>query len=183
MAPDRDILLDAAASVLAANPGASTQHIATGAGVSRATLHRAFSTRETLIAAVCDRMLERLDRTFTACGVDAGDVATAVDLLAGETAELGLAWSLLLVEPAAYGIPRVVDEIGALDRRLEAMVARGQAAGTLRPDLPAKWVAYSFSSQTMAAWWAIHEGFVAPLDAPRLVRTTVLDGIRVDSPR
>lgn len=181
MPHDRDSLLDAAARVLAANPGAPTQRIAEGAGISRATLHRAFSTRETLVEAVCDRMLDRLRGALDAAGVDGDDVAGAFDRLTDATPVLGLVFAVLFVEPGAYGIPRVVDEIEEQDKRLEALFARGQAAGTFRTELPPRWLTYSFSSQAIAAWWAIDEGFVAPREAPRLVRTTILDGVLTDA--
>jgi TetR/AcrR family transcriptional regulator, mexCD-oprJ operon repressor len=173
---DREQLIDAAARVLAANPGASTTHIATGAGVSRATLHRAFNSREALVAAVCDRMLDRTRAAYDDAGVDTAPAPEALARLSESAVALGLAYNVLFVDPDAYGIPRVVEQVEAEDDRLERMFVRGQEDGTIRPELPARWLAYSFSSQTVAAWWAVHEGFVAPRDAPRLVLDTVLRG-------
>jgi TetR/AcrR family transcriptional regulator, mexCD-oprJ operon repressor len=48
----RAVLLDGAASLLAANPGASMQDLARALGVGRATLHRHFSTRDELIGEI-----------------------------------------------------------------------------------------------------------------------------------
>lgn len=63
-----------------------------------------------------------------------------------------------------------------LDRPLADLVERGRAGGRLRTDLPAWWLVASLQATVYAAWEAITDGRLAPLDAPDLVLTSVLDG-------
>ena len=61
MGRSREAILDAAAAVLAGNPGASLGDVVARAGVSRATLHREFNSRDALIRAVALRSIRELD--------------------------------------------------------------------------------------------------------------------------
>lgn len=183
MAHDRDQLLEAAANVLAKDFGASMQAIATGAGVGRTTLHRAFPSREALVEAVSERVLAECDAVFDEARIDDAPPADAFARLIDAAARLSRGYVLILGEPHVYRVPRLVDEIERQDARVERMVVRGQADGTFRADLPPRWIVYAFGSQLVALWWAVEEGYVGPRDAPRVLRATLLDGITPQAAR
>lgn len=174
---DRESLLDAAAVVFAIDRGASTSAIAEAVGISRATLHRMFGTRDALLEAVCLQLLERLQDAFDRANVEGAEVLEVLDVLTENPAELGRAWAVLMVEPHTYGVARVAERAVTVDRKLAGLFARGQASGVIRADLPAMWLAWSFASQCVAMWWAVHDGSVAPREASRLVRITMFEGM------
>lgn len=175
--PDETQLYDAVARVLARAPGSSMQEIATAAGVSRTTLHRAFGDRETLVERVSAHGLAECERLFDEAGIDDAPVPEAFDRLLDSALVVAMAYALLFSEPYVYRVPRLVEEIKTQDERLERFFARGQDEGVFRPDLPSRWLAYSFGSQLEAAWWAIEDGHVGSREAPRLLRSTILGGI------
>lgn len=170
-------LYDPIARVLAREPGASMREIATAAGVSRTTLHRAFGDRETLVERISAHGLAECAELFDAARIDDGPVLEAFDHLLDNALIVAKAYALLFTEPYVYRVPRLVEEIQTQDERLARFFARGQAEGVFRPDLPPRWLVFSFGGQLEAVWWAIDEGHVGVRDASRLLRTTVLGGI------
>lgn len=174
---DEANLFDSVAGALAREPGSSMQEIAAAAGVSRTTLHRAFGDRATLVERVSEHVLADCSRLFDEAGIDEAPVLEAFDRLIEAPLPLAKAYALMLAEPGAYRIASLVERIGTLDDRFERFFTRGQADGLFRPDLPPRWLVYSFGSQLTALWWAVDDGFVGTRDATRLLRATVLSGI------
>lgn len=175
--PDETQLYDAVGRVLARAPGSSMQEIATAAGVSRTTLHRAFGDRETLVERVSAHGLAECERLFDVAGIDDAPVLEALDRLLDSALVFAKAYALLFAEPYVYRVPRLVEEIKTQDERLGRFFARGQTDGVFRPDLPSRWLAYSVGAQLEAVWWAIEDGHIGSREAPRLLRATVLGGI------
>lgn len=173
-----DQLLEAVATALAGNLGASMQELADEAGVGRTTLHRRFPSRQALTDAVARHALDEADRIMTACGMDDRPVAEVLDRLAAEVLPLALTYALLWAEPPITERTPLEAEVDLLDDRFERFAARAQADGNLRPDVPARWVVYSLGSQALAVWWAVRAGFVGPREAERLFADTALDGLR-----
>ena len=58
MAFDREELLEKLAMTLVRNPGSTMQELATSAGISKASLHRIYSTKENLQVTIVERMRE-----------------------------------------------------------------------------------------------------------------------------
>lgn len=170
-------LYDPLARVLARQPGSSMQEIATAAGVSRTTLHRAFGDRETLVERISAHALAECERLFDEAGIDDAPVLEAFDRLLDSALAFARAYALLFTEPYVYRVPRLVEEITTQDERLGRFFARGQVDGVFRPDLPSRWLAYSVGAQLEAVWWAIEDGHVGSREAPRLLRATILGGI------
>lgn len=177
MASDRNDLIDAAAGAIARDPAMSMQEIAAAIGVSRTTLHRAFSTREALGEAVTEWALEECARHFDAAGIDDAPVLEAFERIAAAVAPVAMAHTFLFSEHQVYRVPRLAKAIEAQDERFERYFARGQAEGVFRAELPPRWLVFSVGAQFVAIWWAIQDGFVASREAPRLLRATVLGGL------
>ncbi len=173
-----DPLLTAVATALAGNLGASMQELADEAGVGRTTLHRRFPTRQALTDAVAQHAVDEANRIVTACGIDDRPSPEVFDRLAVEVLPLALTYALLWAEPPITDRTPLEAEVHRLDDRFERFAVRAQADGHLRPDVPARWVAYSLGSQALALWWAVRAGFVGPREAERLFTATTLDGLR-----
>ena len=145
MVTDRHDVLGAAQRALNADAGASMSAVAEAAGISRATLHRHFDSREALLVELGTRSLDqweqRLD-TADAEGVAASGDATRIRA-ALETARAGLRRRLRRVRvradrprhPRQRRRSRPAPQVLA-DREV-VLFAAAQAAGVLRADLPA----------------------------------------------
>ena len=69
--PNRDDVLGAAQRMLNADPAASMAGIAEAVGISRATMHRHFESREALLVELGTRSLDRWEQRLDEAGVEA----------------------------------------------------------------------------------------------------------------
>ena len=176
--PTRRRLLDAAATLLCKDSGASLAEVATAAGVGRTTLHRYFPSRHDLLYALAEDALERVEAAVTAARPEADEpidivltrVATAVLPLADEI-------RFLDVGAAVWDLPEMVERWYDLSRPVDDLVRRAKAKGELRLDLPTAWVVDLFVATIWAASSGISDGRIARRDAIELVIDTVLHGI------
>ncbi|MBS1883028.1 MAG: TetR/AcrR family transcriptional regulator [Actinobacteria bacterium] len=130
-------ILEAAARVLADDPGASMQAIAAAAEVSRPTVYRHFAGREELIEAIrleaMAQALAALERAAASTEPAADALGRLIEDLADIAARYPLLGRMIAVQEADRG-----KEKGPPDRLVKAfaaLVARGHRDGTLRPDL------------------------------------------------
>lgn len=192
MDAEREQLFHDVAGALTADHSASTGDIAKVAGVSRATLHRVFGNRDSLVEAVYGWLLERCDRTFDAAGVDpaeedaSGRIDPVLDVfgrLVEDSYPLAQSLWLLTATPSLEENPDLLARLEAQDLRLERLFLRGQEEGVFRADLPSRWLGYSLGAQVMSAWYLVDDGYAGAKDVPRLVRTAILDGVLTDQGR
>src|SRR6185312_1164151 len=85
-------LLDVAAAVLVANPGASLAEVAEAAGVGRTTLHKHYATRDDLLRAVAHRALDLWDDAVTGVVDAGGDLAALVAAMVPIGPQLAFLW-------------------------------------------------------------------------------------------
>ncbi len=178
-ARNRAAILQAAAEVLAATPGASLSDVAQRAGLGRATLYRHFESRDALIRAIREEALVQaaaaLDRVdLSHCSVRDG-VRAAADVLV----PLGLRFQILLAEQVdadpAFRAAR--DETLA---PLWQLLARGVAGGELDRTADPRWVAMVLAGLLTSAVRAAVSGVIDPAAAGDVVSSALLDGVRGD---
>jgi|SRR3954470_14364317 AcrR family transcriptional regulator len=175
-------LLDAATVVLSKDNTASLSDVATVAGVGRTTLHRYFPTRERLIRALVEDALDRVADAISAAEPQDGPVLEALQRVTDTVVPLGPSLAFLHAEPAVYNAPELIRRwYDALEPVAQA-VERGQADGSLRDDLPVKWVVDAYAGAILTAWDTADEGRIWLQDAPRLVMTTIVNGIAAPPP-
>jgi AcrR family transcriptional regulator len=132
-------ILDAAAELLAARGGqASMADVATAAGVARATLYRYFPSRDALLDELAGVAAREAGEQLAAASLDRVSAPDAV--VRAVRALVGVGdYFVLLDRGRARAGP------GEYERRvaapLRAVIERGQAAGELRGDVPAAWLA------------------------------------------
>jgi len=169
-------ILDAAARVLSERPSAGMAGIAAEAGVGRATLYRHFATREDLIAALENELLDAATAIIAEQSARS-DVAAADALgqIVEELIEVRARYRLLFDWPDREEAHRR-HAAARFDAPLMALVERGQREGGLDPGVPSRWVLIALAGLTRRALKAYTEGAIELDDAKRLARRGLLRG-------
>lgn len=147
----RRAIIDAAVETLTQNSSASLGDIATAANVGRTTVHRYFAERSDLLKAISTDALEKIDVSTQRARVDEGTAPEAMRRLCQEYFEFGDVFMLM------FTVPEMLDdetwgEESESDRALLGLVHRGQAEGTIDPELDALWFQQLVWSLQYTAW-------------------------------
>jgi AcrR family transcriptional regulator len=171
-----DVLLDAAASVLAARPAASMDDVARAVGVSRATLFRRFPTRSALIGTLCRQAVESFVAATDPAGVtEDADPALALGALVGRLVPLGARYGLLATQPVEDLVEReLLERAAAGEQRVRALVREGQQAGAFRVDVDPEWVLTALTWLLVGVADGVRLGRLAPARAEAYVTDTLL---------
>ncbi|MCH1866060.1 TetR/AcrR family transcriptional regulator [Nocardioides sp. CFH 31398] len=185
----REQVLDAALRTLNADPTASLATIAEAAGVGRATLHRHFPGRDDLVRELGDRSLDRWEQTQDASGMADAIADGGAEAV---TACLHSMFPRLVVDAEDHGFaltdsflvcdPELAARTAALEEREVGLWRTAQAAGVVRPELPARWYLHAGYGLLVAARDALRAGDVARRDVADLVLDTLLHGIGTSTP-
>ncbi len=172
-----DELLNTAVATLAANPGASLQDIADGAGISRATLHRRFASRDELLLAIGDWALGQVESI--ARSVESRQLAGlgALEVILEQAVLLAPKIGFLISEHSLECDTAFMGRVEATMHQWHRAIEDGQRRGEIRVDLPARWIVDAIEGLLIAVFHGQRRGFTAPADALRLVRLTLLEGI------
>jgi AcrR family transcriptional regulator len=177
MTVSTDDLLTVATQVLVTSPAASMSEVAAAAGISRTTLHSRFPSRQTLLVALAMGAMDLIEAAYVEARMDEGPVTDALGRAVELMIPLGPRVEYLLRESSLKAEPDVVRRHRELDVPLLELVRREQRDQTLRADLPDWWIVAFLAAALFAAWAAVADGRLAPRDAGRLVRDSVLDGV------
>jgi len=132
---NRDRVLEAAIEVLSDDPSATVEDVAAAAGLTRSTVYRRFRSRDALLAAVRDRLVEETRGVFRDAVAREPDFARCMDEMIREAVrnsfERRRAWQRLT---ELGSIPRV-EEYQPQDAFM-AWLEAGQRDGNLRADVP-----------------------------------------------
>ncbi|GAA5034578.1 TetR/AcrR family transcriptional regulator [Microbacterium fluvii] len=135
-AANRAGILAAAATTIASDPHASIDSIARAAGLSRRALYGHFDDRDTLIRELVASGAVRFNAV--AASIDDADARVGLARLTArlwrEAAHVQVAAAIALDEAH---VAQTAEALAPLRRTVQAIVAGGQAAGTLRQDLTA----------------------------------------------
>lgn len=167
-------ILDAATDCLARDPEMSIADIAAAAGVGRITLYGHFKTRAELVDAVLVRIIEHADTILDATDID-GDPAGALTRLVAASWRIVRQFSnILLAAQRELPAERIRGVHDPILRRVQALISRGQRAGTFRTDLPGHWLTTTTFSLMHAAAEDAATGRIKADDAARLITSTLL---------
>lgn len=156
----RDALVREALAVLAANPAASMGEVATHLGVGRTTLYRHFGNREAMIAEVARHGARVFTDAFRSARPEVGNGLDAVERVCTQLFTVPDVLTLLFADnpiitddtfaevererraaAAGDGDAAVGQQGGAEGDALEAVIARGQADGSITSEVPVEWAA------------------------------------------
>lgn len=180
----REQILGSAQRLLNVDAAASMGAIAESGGISRATLHRYFPTRESLLTELGTRSLDRWQQRLDA--ESALDVAPDADpdLIAAAISELVHGYvgdahdfGFALTDHVILNDVSLRERTEHLTSREAALWAAAQAAGVLRDDLPPRWICRAVYGLLVAGREADRLGDVASRDLADLVLSTFLTGV------
>ncbi|GIG71338.1 TetR/AcrR family transcriptional regulator [Phytomonospora endophytica] len=183
MVANREQIARAAIRRLNADPVASMTQIAESAGVSRATLHRHFASREELMGELGRLSVASWRQVLDDAGVDeavaegsAAAITAALDALCHhwirDVEEFGFA----LTETGAYGHDELLIAVEEQHAREHAFYAAAQHAGVVRGDMSAVWIAHAAFGLLVGLREALRRGDIAVRDGERLLRESFLRG-------
>jgi AcrR family transcriptional regulator len=170
-------ILDAALACFSEDPQATMADIARTAGVGRVTLYAHFSSREDLLDAALDRALAEVAEASAAVEADAADVPA--DQVLGR--HIRSSWWVLdrhrqLFETAQRSLPpqRLRERHAPALGDFDSLIARGQAEGVFRTDLPVGWLVTVIYSLFHAAAGDVNVGRLQRADAADVLEATLL---------
>lgn len=181
---DRSVaaILDAAAKVLARDPGASMAEIAKAAGLTRQTVYAHFSSRDALARALTDRATDRVTAALEAADLSRGSATEALQRL------IQISWEAFESEPALLdvsGQPR--DPQAERERHepvfglLQALVERGQREGDFDPALPTSWIIAATIALGHAAGEEVRAGHLTGSEAGAALQQALRQGFAAQS--
>jgi TetR/AcrR family transcriptional regulator, mexCD-oprJ operon repressor len=148
--------------------------IAAAAGVGRITLYGHFKTRADLVDAVLARTIEHADAVLDATDTG-GDPADALARLVTASRQIVHQFrNILLAAQRELPAERIRSVHDPILRRMQALIGRGQRAGTFRTDLPKQWLITTAFSLMHAAAQDTAAGRINPGDAAGLITATLL---------
>jgi AcrR family transcriptional regulator len=167
-------ILDAAAEVLAASgEQASMNDVALAAGVARATLYRYFPSRDALLDELARAAARDASERLAGAGLDRVPAAEGVVRAVRALVAVGDYFVLLERGRGRAGAGEYERRVGA---PLRELVERGQAAGEVRADVPAAWLAEALVGLVVSLLRATPRGGVE--DRVAAIADLFLDGVR-----
>ncbi|RVX42793.1 TetR family transcriptional regulator [Nonomuraea polychroma] len=183
MAMGREQIMTAAIQHLNKDPSASMAQLADAAGISRATLHRQFSSREELMLALARRGHDQWEQAQLAAGLDAATASGDRDALEKALNDL-LTGLIEVADEYGFGLTDYALTVNPeLSRRAEELEAReiafytaAQRAGVLSAELPVRWISDVVYGLLVAVRDGLRRGDIARRDVPRLLLRTFTHG-------
>ena len=170
-------ILDAAAVVLAQNPGASIAVIARQAGIGRATLHRYYPKREDLLRALALNAMAQSDAVVLPLYKEDGPKLETLKNIIRAMVPLGAYWHFLSLEYSVMEDEAVKEKYKAQLECLSQLVNEVKAERGLALDVPTAWMVAAIDSLLYAAWMGVEAGAIARNDAADLVIRTLFQGL------
>ncbi|MFD4407873.1 TetR/AcrR family transcriptional regulator [Nocardia sp. NPDC058499] len=181
MAEDqRARILDASAQLLARQPNARMDDIAKSAGVSRATLHRYFPGRETLLVVLEQVAAEKMQAAVAMADLASGPAPVAVIRLIEECESVAPYLALLYQQGGEVSADGSYSRWAEIDTDLTTFFRRGQQQGEFVLTLTPAWLTDAFFSLVTSASWSISEGRVAARDFVHCVGAVLLPALTTE---
>lgn len=172
----KDAIVEAAFLTFNENPGASLGDVAKRAGVGRATLHRYFSARQDLIAALAEIAMDELDAAIDAATADAETYTQGLQLsLAAAIPLASRQW--FLAHEDFDAMPDLVKRYKADIEELHAAIDAARAEDGFSADMPTKWIAEVYENLIYAAWTMVREEEATTRQAADLAWRSFLNGV------
>ncbi len=171
-----EAILDAAEELLELQGHATISAVAAQAGVSRVTVYAHFPTWDALLEAAVERAVGRTMKALESASPDDGPPAEALDrVLAGAWQHLARYGAMAQAVAELLTPDAVARTHQAAHQAIGTLLARGQADGSFRTDLPTNWLVTACITLIHACADEVRAGQIDERDAARILRTSVRD--------
>lgn len=169
-------LLEAAADELSRNPDSSMADVAQAANLTRATLYRHFSNRQSLLKAIQAEALARASETLVACRLDEGNALEVLKRVIDSLGKHGMRFRIILLRAPDQNARFIArrDEVLA---PLAEVIRRGQREGDIRADLSPEWIVTAMASLLISAVRASPKSKHSDAEVSDLIFRTLTGGI------
>lgn len=166
-------ILNATAELLAADPGASLEQVATRAGVSRATVYHHFANRDALLDALTERSVREVTAALDAARPDEDSATAAVErVLRAAWRVIGRYRGLVIVNPQRLERAELRARLGPALAPVRTLIVRGQRGGEFDSELPVEWLIGILTDIIHAASRQVSAGAMDPDEAERVLLRT-----------
>jgi len=172
----REAILEAAFQLFSQKPAATLGDVAKHAGVGRATLHRHFKSRETLMVALAHAATEELNTAVEEAVVGAASHTEGLRLTLGAVIPLANRQWFLAHEPVDSD-PGVAAAYKADMAELYHEIEAARHEGAFAPDVPTKWIAETYENLIYGAWTSVRDGDLTSAQAADLAWRTLTVGL------
>ncbi len=179
-------ILAAGARLLSSDPAASVAAIAKAAGVGRVTLYGHFPSREALVEAVLNHVVDAADAVLEDPALETAPTPEAMAALLRSSWEiLDRHRRLFVAADRMMATERIRQHHDRPLLRVERLIERGQRDGDFRTDLPLPWLVTTFFSLIHSAAQEREAGRLAPEDVERVLIASMVslltDGVSASS--
>jgi AcrR family transcriptional regulator len=169
-------ILDAAEDLLRSQGHANISAVAAQAGVSRVTVYAHFPTWEALLEAAVERAVRRTMAALQRVRPDDGPPVEALDRMVAAAWQHLASYQAMAAAVAEFLSPEAVTRTHeAAHQTIGVLLERGQADGSFRTDLPARWLVTACIALVHACSGGVRAGQIDPDDAVRVLTTSVRD--------
>lgn len=171
----RRAIIDAAITLFASDPSATTSEVALQAGVGRATLHRHFRSREDLLETIATESLAETEAAVRASDDETAPPRARLEAMLEAVLPLGNRFHFLSAVPLAT--ETLKGEYQRQLRWLLDLVDALKADGEVDSLVPSSWVVSLIDQLIWAAWREVAAGRLAAREAPALALRSLLHGL------
>jgi TetR/AcrR family transcriptional repressor of mexCD-oprJ operon len=171
-----EAILDAVEELLQSQGHANISAVAAQAGVSRVTVYAHFPTWTALLEAAVERAVRRTMTALQSVHADDGPPIAALERLLAATWQQLARYGAMAAAVAELLTPEAVTRTHqAVHHTVGALLERGQADGSFRTDLPARWLLTASVALVHACSDEVRAGHINEHDAIRILTTSVRD--------
>lgn len=171
-------IVQAATELLARDRAATMSEIALKAGVGRATLHRHFSSRDELVAAIQKRSMRETNAAVLASDDVSAAAVERLRRMFSAVIPLGDHYAFLRREPVPDA--KVEQYYQAELAWVADLVSQLRAERALSDAVSDSWAVAQIDQLVWTAWSEVSAGRLAPADAADLALNTFLNGLGVN---
>ncbi len=170
-----DAILDAVEELLPQGQ-ANISAVAALAGVSRVTVYAHFPTWTALLEAAVERAVRRTMAALESAHADDGPPVAALDRMMTAAWQHLARYGAMAAAVAELLSPEAIARTHqAAHQTIGALLARGQADGSFRTDLPAGWLVSAAIALVHACSDQVRAGQIDEHDAARILTTSIRD--------
>lgn len=172
-------ILNAAFEVLAQDFSAPLEKIADLAGVTRATLHRYYNNRETLMEATGIELCRLTKTIIDEASASYDKPHEQLKAVIMKSAEMGDRFHFLMHAMEHDNHQQHYPKFQEVEQQLTLLIEAVRQDGFIRADVPTIWIIHMYYGVMSASWRALSEGGIAPKQIPNLAWQSFTAGLFV----